>query len=66
MRGWDALAHVEAQRPDTSHLPLIPDFASALASRRAREFNGEDGILATRLIEAAQTSAKNVLVVTLT
>jgi predicted dehydrogenase len=54
----DGRQHVETlPRPDNGHAALIADFARAILDGRPPRFDGEDGLVASRIMDAAYESS---------
>lgn len=49
----------ELRRPSNVHYPLFDDFTNRLLAGEPPRYNGEDGLMATRIIEAAYESARS-------
>jgi len=58
IRGRDEIAPFESTYPDNAHFGVVSDFARSVLKQRAPEFPAEEGAWATRIIEAAEESAR--------
>ncbi len=58
VRARSGQTEIDCSRPfENVHLPLIESFSSSLAAGRPAEFDGTDGMQATRIIDACYRSA---------